>query len=254
MCDVIAASMLVGLAFGRIGCLLNGCCYGGESTAPWAVTFPRESGPETVSPPYSDQAAAGRFYGFRVASSSSEKHNGKPATVVERVDAGSPAEQAGLRVGDALSRINGQSIGGVEGARMLIHDAFMSGRSLELAMAGGDVKTIPAVEPPLRSKPVHPTQIYSAVTAALLAWVLWSYYPFRRRDGEVTALMFTLYPIARFLLEMIRVDEPSVFGTGLSISQNLSVLLLLVAGGFWLWLLRQPVGRLAFRAAPAESR
>jgi phosphatidylglycerol:prolipoprotein diacylglycerol transferase len=107
-------------------------------------------------------------------------------------------------------------------------------------MADGAAITLAAVTPPPRSLPVHPTQIYSAITAALLAWVLWSFYPLRRRDGEVTALMITLYPIARFLLEMIRVDEPSVFGTGLSISQNISVGLLAIALGLWIWLIKRP--------------
>ena len=30
MADLIAPSMAIGLAFGRIGCFLNGCCYGGK--------------------------------------------------------------------------------------------------------------------------------------------------------------------------------------------------------------------------------
>ncbi|MFW5839993.1 MAG: prolipoprotein diacylglyceryl transferase, partial [Planctomycetota bacterium] len=28
--DVVAVSLMVGLAFGRMGCLLNGCCWGGH--------------------------------------------------------------------------------------------------------------------------------------------------------------------------------------------------------------------------------
>ena len=38
--DVIAPCLMVGLAFGRIGCLLNGCCYGQEYGGTCAVTFP----------------------------------------------------------------------------------------------------------------------------------------------------------------------------------------------------------------------
>ena len=34
MADLIAPSMAIGLAFGRIGCFLNGCCYGGETDLP----------------------------------------------------------------------------------------------------------------------------------------------------------------------------------------------------------------------------
>src|SRR5262245_4474594 len=38
--DIIAPSVALGLAVGRIGCLLNGCCYGSTCNLPWAVTFP----------------------------------------------------------------------------------------------------------------------------------------------------------------------------------------------------------------------
>lgn len=38
--DVIAPSLMLGLAFGRIGCFLNGCCYGRPTHLPWAVVFP----------------------------------------------------------------------------------------------------------------------------------------------------------------------------------------------------------------------
>ena len=41
--DLIAPSMLLGLALGRVGCLLNGCCYGGPCDLPWKVTFPWNS-------------------------------------------------------------------------------------------------------------------------------------------------------------------------------------------------------------------
>ena len=93
---------------------------------------------------------------------------------------------------------------------------------------------------------MHPTQIYSSINAALLAWVLWAFYPFRRRDGEVVALMVLLYPISRFLLEMIRIDESAVFGTGLSISQNISVALFVLAVGFWVFLWNQPQVKATF--------
>ena len=41
--DLIAPSLLLGLAFGRIGCLLNGCCFGSICDTPLAITFPRTS-------------------------------------------------------------------------------------------------------------------------------------------------------------------------------------------------------------------
>ena len=40
MADILAPSIALGSAFGRIGCLMNGCCYGRECSPPWAITFP----------------------------------------------------------------------------------------------------------------------------------------------------------------------------------------------------------------------
>jgi phosphatidylglycerol:prolipoprotein diacylglycerol transferase len=38
--DVLAPSIALGSVFGRIGCLLNGCCYGRACDLPWAISFP----------------------------------------------------------------------------------------------------------------------------------------------------------------------------------------------------------------------
>jgi phosphatidylglycerol:prolipoprotein diacylglycerol transferase len=38
--DVLAPSCALGNVFGRIGCLLNGCCYGRACSLPWAISFP----------------------------------------------------------------------------------------------------------------------------------------------------------------------------------------------------------------------
>ena len=149
--DLIAPSMAIGLALGRIGCFLNGCCYGGPTPLPWGVRFPKDS------PPFIDQLESG-----------------------------------------AISSTN------------------------------------------LVSLPVHPAQLYSAITAALIGWVLWSYYPFRRRDGQVIALMLMIYPISRFMEEIIRTDEPAVFGTGLSISQNISLAVFVTGIGLWFYLSNKP--------------
>ena len=83
--------------------------------------------------------------------------------------------------------------------------------------------TIPLTEIRDRSVAVHPTQIYSAINAGLLSLFLWFYWKFRRYDGEVLALLLILYPIARFLLEIIRNDETGMFGSNLTISQWVSI-------------------------------
>lgn len=43
--DLAAPSLIAGQAFGRLGCFLNGCCFGKVCAAPWAVHFPEGSMP-----------------------------------------------------------------------------------------------------------------------------------------------------------------------------------------------------------------
>ncbi len=41
--DLLIPSVALGHAIGRVGCLLNGCCFGKVTDVPWAVTFPSTS-------------------------------------------------------------------------------------------------------------------------------------------------------------------------------------------------------------------
>jgi phosphatidylglycerol:prolipoprotein diacylglycerol transferase len=41
--DIMAIALMLGLAFGRIGCFWNGCCFGKPSELPWAIRFPYDS-------------------------------------------------------------------------------------------------------------------------------------------------------------------------------------------------------------------
>ena len=38
--DALTPSIALGHAFGRVGCLMTGCCFGKACTLPWAITFP----------------------------------------------------------------------------------------------------------------------------------------------------------------------------------------------------------------------
>jgi phosphatidylglycerol:prolipoprotein diacylglycerol transferase len=40
--DILAPSVALGSVFGRLGCLLNGCCYGRACDLPWAIHFPAD--------------------------------------------------------------------------------------------------------------------------------------------------------------------------------------------------------------------
>jgi phosphatidylglycerol:prolipoprotein diacylglycerol transferase len=41
--DVIAPGAILGQAIGRIGCLMNGCCYGLPTSLPWGVVYTNPS-------------------------------------------------------------------------------------------------------------------------------------------------------------------------------------------------------------------
>lgn len=42
LADVLLPSIALGSMFGRIGCLLNGCCFGRACALPWAIHFPAD--------------------------------------------------------------------------------------------------------------------------------------------------------------------------------------------------------------------
>jgi phosphatidylglycerol:prolipoprotein diacylglycerol transferase len=52
LADVLAPSIALGHAFGRIGCLMTGCCFGKQCDLPWAIRFPvgHETHPTPVHP------------------------------------------------------------------------------------------------------------------------------------------------------------------------------------------------------------
>ena len=41
--DALAPSLAIGGAIGRVGCFMNGCCYGRPTRLPWGVSFPPDS-------------------------------------------------------------------------------------------------------------------------------------------------------------------------------------------------------------------
>ena len=40
LADAFAPSIALGYVFGRLGCLMNGCCYGRACSLPWAIHYP----------------------------------------------------------------------------------------------------------------------------------------------------------------------------------------------------------------------
>lgn len=58
VCDLAAPCLALGHALGRLGCFLNGCCYGGRTDLAWGISFPRvpfdTAAPVTGSPAFLD--------------------------------------------------------------------------------------------------------------------------------------------------------------------------------------------------------
>ena len=162
MADVAAPAVAVGIALGRVGCFLGGCCFGSVCDLPWAVRFP----------------------------------------------AGSHAWQ-----------------GQVEQGILPLAAEF--------------------------SLPVHPTQLYAALAGVIILAILSAFFPRRRRDGEVMALLMVLYPLTRWPIEGLRGDEAPIFA-GMTLSQNISVVLILLGLIVWVQRSRLPARRHADLAAPAS--
>ena len=325
MADLIAPSLLLGLALGRVGCLLNGCCFGGPCDLPWKVEFPWNS-PVHLHQTFDQETP---LLGLTLE----DGPDGRPQ--ITEIEAGSPAERAGLMPKQTINRINGMAVGTAKDADWAILNLGKLHLSVQgdagppivwivdnpspasspsesdwpgylrifgLKLAGGrqdapviakvrspsaekafglrsgmrieklngrPVKTIgqlddlirehaakpwltveiagvvPGVEVPVpqplpRSMPVHPTQVYSTIDALILCLLLLACQPFFRRDGAVTALMMTVYPITRFLIEDLRMDEANIFGTGMHISQNISLGVFVFAVGLWIFIFRRP--------------
>ena len=212
--DIIAPGMVLGLAIGRIGCLMNGCCYGGVCADGMpALEFP------AASPPYVEQLYSGQLIGV-----SGPFDESLHEVEVESVKQNGLAAKYGIQAGEKIRIFLSHEQQDDMQLRLRAAKSSQEQMNLNLQVISdsGARITIPVAELPDRSLRTHPTQLYSAANAFLLCAFLWFYYPWRRNDGEVFALMMILYAIGRFLLELIRTDEAGQFGTAFTISQWIS--------------------------------
>jgi len=93
--------------------------------------------------------------------------------------------------------------------------------------------------------PLHPTQIYSSLTAIIIFLALVVILRRKRFDGQVILSYFLIYPIARSLLELFRGDyerkflplpgAPELISTG----QATSILLFSIAAILYAWLAKK---------------
>jgi phosphatidylglycerol---prolipoprotein diacylglyceryl transferase len=107
--DVAAPAICIGLALGRVGCLLNGCCYGGVAgdSCP-ALEFPLLTSPAREAL-VEGEIGAGRYqYQTLVGFAAKDREPGDldVRTIVGAIEPGSPAERSGLQTGDRIIAVN----------------------------------------------------------------------------------------------------------------------------------------------------
>jgi len=212
--DIVAVSMMVGLAFGRAGCFLNGCCYGGRCSEDWplATHFPMYSQPavklyERDNPFSSGMQGPSPVYAHQLEQRGIELHRRNTpdsyALATSESFEGLLNPHPKLIIDDKLApatvayELNGKKFRAPI-LRMVSPDVF-SAEQIRLASAS-------------RSLAVRPAQALGLVNALLIATLLGVFFRHRGREGQVFALMLILYPITRFLLEDIRRDTARHLG------------------------------------------
>jgi phosphatidylglycerol:prolipoprotein diacylglycerol transferase len=236
--DIIAPSAALGLAIGRIGCFLNGCCFGGTCDLPWAVRFPFGSnvcvhqwkerlpgGGIRKELLYTDPASGVAMPLLRDFFTASDARLDELAqlrremlALKDRIDASNdPAEKQSLRARlDELQRAGGKDL------RKLI---TVCENMNKYGMSAHELR---ALAESYRTAPVHPTQLYSTVTALLIALFLNALYWRRTRDGQVICTLLLIEPVSRWVLEVIRADNPIDAIGRFTISQFLALCMTLV--------------------------
>ncbi len=190
--DALAVGLLLALAFGRIGCFLNGCCYGKPADLPWAVRFPYGSfAYESQVRPDPERGRA-------------EPHLHLPDSYFGYLDQ---------------------------------DNEFVPDLKPKSRLTPQQQKEV--TEGPYQCLPVHPTQLYTSISAALLCLLLYGFwrraqkaeqagiYPFVTKPGSIFGLMFVVYGVMRFVIELFRDDNPFEMDH-LTIAQLLGIALVIL--------------------------
>ena len=249
--DILAPSLMWGLAFGRLGCYLNGCCFGGlcatvpsaEPATPWAVRFPYGSpahvrqwenrevtvpGELVLSVPALLQPSLVPAATLDLPVDKRELPNRQyqdAQDAYEQAKAESPDSprtaqlQQALKTAEIRKKKNDLKLVSLDWA-----SRFPSRVAPERRTSVTELQDLASQ---FHSKPVHPAQLYAAVNALLLAGLLAAMFHRRKRHGMVMATLFVLYPITRIILELIRADNPHDVA-GLTISQSVSLGMIIV--------------------------
>jgi phosphatidylglycerol---prolipoprotein diacylglyceryl transferase len=242
--DVVAPLLALGLAIGRIGCYLNGCCWGQvmipevEVHPPLPVSF----GQFPLIPSHSrDQLARAaldddkmpQIHGLQTTTGFTMDRGG----LVLGVEPGSSAKAAGLQVGDRIVQVNGTPYpfrtekGDIDTVAEFVTEP--RGRNRLNLQVERDRQKVDLSFYPL-TMPLFPTQLYETVSMLLLILVLIAFQPFRRHNGQVMVVMMIGYAVHRFFNEGIRIEPTYAFG--LTLSQWISIGILLGAVAYEIYL------------------
>ena len=101
----------------------------------------------------------------------------------------------------------------------IVHDPERGLTTLELVVER-DGETVPIEFVP-RTVAFFPTQLYETLSMGLLIFLMLSFQPFRRHDGQVMVVLMLGYAAHRFLNEAIRIEPTYLFG--LTLSQLISI-------------------------------
>ena len=233
--DAIIPCVFIGVFFGRIGCLMNGCCYGGRCEDGWAsLRFP------PITAVYNEQLQSGELLGMNL-----DPKTGRILEVLE----GSVADELGIEAG---GRYDGQ----FDHAPFRSADPSLPEEEIapgwRMRVSGKDYVLSPDQLPDL-ALPVRAAQPLSSLCSLLLCCGLWFLSRFIHRDGALLAIGFGGYAVCRFGLEWVRVDEGGQFNTSLTISQWVSVVVFVVALASLAWLYTQTPKAASLDPVPPES-
>lgn len=231
--DIIVPSLAWGLAVTRIGCFLNGCCWGAvcmtgggpggrQAAVPWAVSFPYGS------PAMVQQYRFGQLT--------------LPKELIYTPGTGEsmPLPREFIRLaledrGETRRRIEAlKKDKGEEAVDQVLR--FRRGKIAQVErqcrLFGLTTQQLADLAAQYPSRPVHPSQLYAVVNALLISWLLSVLFYYRKRHGVVFGWFLVLYSISRVLLESIRQDNPLDVG-GITISQAISLVTFGI-GAAWL--------------------
>ena len=243
--DIIAPAFMFGICMGRVGCFLNGCCWGGlcPPEVPWSVQFPHSSRAHVrqwedrqITLPAEliridrtrQQASTLNYNALRLTPDERREARevilqARKALAKARNRGATDAEQAGLK--QTLEQVQEQH---GKNARL---GARLERQAKRFDMTSDDLVAL-AHLPQYQMHPVHPVQLYAAINGLIGAILLNAIFYRRKRHGVVSGLFFFIYPAFRIIEEIIRTDNPHDT-LGLTVSQFTSLLLVAV-GVIWM--------------------